>query len=456
MLKVINKIFVNFLVVFGVFLFFVFIFIPLLKAATIEEIRVKNSELPLVFKQPEIINQSLSNSINKPIFTKTLKIGSIGKEVKKLQQVLGVELSDIFNSNTEMAVKNFQLKNKLKSDGLVGLKTRTKLNSLFSGKKQVKEALSVLPNNLTISLAQDNPLAGQLLSDGVNNVAGSQSLAHILSLKLETLYSAEIVKIFSLKLRKIGNISDSEIENVYLYEQGGTRLIARGELSSGIVTFSDSKALFTVAGSKVIWAMVDLNKDALSKQAIGFSINPVIDIVSDIKDLLTGFNLVNNNPLISGNLMNIMAVSDLGRLIITSQPMDNLLESNNNELELLRLQLSVFNQDIELQSLTIHQIGDRLDKNSINFKLYDGDVAIHQTLGVLDNKGGFTFDFYKFPLIIKSDSKKNLSIRAVLGDSSNNIKLTIMKTTDIIATDANYGIGVSPDNGIIGTFSPIK
>ncbi|MBI3458834.1 peptidoglycan-binding protein, partial [Candidatus Azambacteria bacterium] len=429
-----------------IFLSFQLVFVSPLKAAMIKEIQPKNFELPSMTKQLKTTKQPL----NGLIFTKTLKIGSRNEEVKKLQQVLGVELSDTFNSETEAMVKNFQSKNKLKSDGIVGLKTRFILNSLFSGSKKVvnQRILSqdiVLPNNLTVSLAEDNPSTGSLLSDGVNNVAGSQSLAHVLSLKLETLLSAEVVKIFSLRLRKIGNISDSDIENVYLYEQGGTRMVAKGKLSSGSVVFSglESKPLLSISGSQIIWAMIDLNKDALFNQSLGFSINPALDIIGSTEGLGKSPKLISNDFLLSGNLMNIMTVSDLGRLIVTSKLIDNQLESTNNEVELLRLQLSAVNQNIKLQSLTIHQLGNLDNKDLINFKLYDGNTAVHQTLGVLDNNGGFTFDFYKFPLIIPSNSKKNLSIRAVLGDNSKNIKLIIKENTDIVATDASYNVNIS-------------
>jgi hypothetical protein len=49
-----------------------------------------------------------------------LKIGSKGREVKELQEFLGIGADGIFGSGTEASVKKWQSDNGLKSDGIVG------------------------------------------------------------------------------------------------------------------------------------------------------------------------------------------------------------------------------------------------------------------------------------------------------------------------------------------------
>ena len=49
-----------------------------------------------------------------------LKLGSKGEDVKKLQSKLGLSADGDFGKKTEEAVKNFQLKNSLTPDGIVG------------------------------------------------------------------------------------------------------------------------------------------------------------------------------------------------------------------------------------------------------------------------------------------------------------------------------------------------
>jgi putative peptidoglycan binding protein len=62
------------------------------------------------------------------VFTKTLRKGSTGLEVKMLQTRLGVKVDGQFGNITQMAVMNFQRKNGLVADGIVGPRTRAVLN----------------------------------------------------------------------------------------------------------------------------------------------------------------------------------------------------------------------------------------------------------------------------------------------------------------------------------------
>lgn len=56
-----------------------------------------------------------------------LKKGSVGTDVKHIQQKLGVAADGIFGSRTETAVKNFQKVNGLTAEGIVGKNTWAKL-----------------------------------------------------------------------------------------------------------------------------------------------------------------------------------------------------------------------------------------------------------------------------------------------------------------------------------------
>lgn len=74
------------------------------------------------------VNDLPNNYEEKPnIFTRTLKYGSRGEDVKELQKILRLNADGIFGRQTEKAVKNFQTKNGLIADGIVGQKTIAKL-----------------------------------------------------------------------------------------------------------------------------------------------------------------------------------------------------------------------------------------------------------------------------------------------------------------------------------------
>lgn len=62
-------------------------------------------------------------------FTRVLRYGSRGDDVKELQKLLKINADGIFGRQTEKAVKSFQLENGLVADGIVGQKTIAKLLS---------------------------------------------------------------------------------------------------------------------------------------------------------------------------------------------------------------------------------------------------------------------------------------------------------------------------------------
>lgn len=68
--------------------------------------------------------------VKKFVFTKTLRIGSRGLDVKMLQTKLGIMADGIFGRMTDRAVKDFQKVNGLVVDGIVGKNTNYKLNSI--------------------------------------------------------------------------------------------------------------------------------------------------------------------------------------------------------------------------------------------------------------------------------------------------------------------------------------
>lgn len=78
-----------------------------------------------------------------------LKVGSIGENVKKLQEKLGLKSDGVFGPITDSSVKKWQAANGLTSDGIVGEGTWTKM---FGSKQLITEPSTPLVSSGTLKL----------------------------------------------------------------------------------------------------------------------------------------------------------------------------------------------------------------------------------------------------------------------------------------------------------------
>lgn len=75
----------------------------------------------------------------------TIKLGSKGDTVKKLQQLLNLTVDGNFGPKTDKAVKEFQTKNKLTADGIVGVKTWKVLSTIDTESKCIDVSVIYKP-----------------------------------------------------------------------------------------------------------------------------------------------------------------------------------------------------------------------------------------------------------------------------------------------------------------------
>lgn len=107
-----------------------------------------------------------------------LRLGSEGASVRALQKALGIKVDGVFGQETRRTVINFQTKNKLTADGVVGDKTWTAMQSmgLLSGGVGT-QAASTGTVETTAAATIATVAAGLGLTDG-----GSQSVGLILAM----------------------------------------------------------------------------------------------------------------------------------------------------------------------------------------------------------------------------------------------------------------------------------
>lgn len=407
-------------------------------------------------------------------FATNLKLGSTGNDVKYLQIALNSNAatkvsesgagspgseSTYFGAKTKAAVVKFQEKYASEvltpvgltaGTGFVGAKTREKLNALIAGgvvtpPSTTTTTTTPVSAGLTVELASDTPAAGNVISDGASEAAGSQALIPALKLKFST-PAGTSAKVTTLKLKRLGISTDTDIPNVYLYD-GDTKLADLTSLTTGVVTFTNSAGLFTVSGTKVITVKFDLHKDSTAGKTIGFGVNAAADVTTDA-------SAVNGTYPVNGNIMTVAVVTDFGRLQVATTSNSTAVDPGKIGFEAFRFTLAASNQKIKIYSLTFQQLGS-INKTDIqNIALYDGSTQLGSTVASLDSDGKVKIDLSATPYTIESGVTRTLALKVdVVNGSTRTIQLSLQKVSDIVAKDGNYDVYVAADTGTIGTYT---
>lgn len=201
---------------------------------------------------------------------KYLSKGYRGEEVKKLQTMLNNDMGcnlavdGIFGSLTKTCVKNFQAKYNLAVDGIVGVNTCNKLNSLSSGAPVSSKSESSTSNTSTKNIKTVSASGYAIVTGDRVNVRKSYSI------ESEILTTVELGKKVKL-LAKSGEW--------YKVKVGNTKGYIREDLLTSdaiVVDISDQKLYFYREGkniftSKVVTGMKGVHDTPIGKYLLEIS-----------------------------------------------------------------------------------------------------------------------------------------------------------------------------------------
>jgi putative chitinase len=110
-----------------------------------------------------------------------LRVGSTGDDVKKLQELLGVDIIGKFGPKTEAAVKGWQSANGLTADGIVGDATWSKM---FASKVEIAQVAIAQPTvqNSTFNLGKLKGHVPQAVIDQIPDTAAKFGITNTLRL----------------------------------------------------------------------------------------------------------------------------------------------------------------------------------------------------------------------------------------------------------------------------------
>lgn len=154
----------------------------------------------------------------------TLKLGSKGDTVKKLQQLLNIKVDGVFGPNTEKAVREFQAKNKLTVDGIVGNNTLKALGvtGTTTDSKCIDSSVIYKPLYVHITKSVRTP---KYLA--IHFTAGSSSKPGRALSIYNTFMSRQASADFAVDDRDIVQFNP-DIENYYCWAVGDSKQSSRG------------------------------------------------------------------------------------------------------------------------------------------------------------------------------------------------------------------------------------
>jgi len=375
-------------------------------------------------------------------FSKNLKLGSTGVDVKALQVLLNKDgvtqvaatgvgsagnETTYFGAMTKAAVIKFQNKyaaevlapiGLTKGTGIVGSMSLAKLNVLSICTTTTPTG-PVVTGPVTVSLSETSPVGAAL----VNSQAGA---------KLADFKLSGNGTVTSITLKRSGFSTQDALTNVYLYD-GATRLTdgytfnANGDLVINGLSIA-------VSGSKVI----SVKADVAIAAATGNS-TIVVSLVGYTADGTVSTASVNGNlvQFVSGTLAGVTLV---GPNTVASAPTIN---AGTMNYTVWGNSLSVATRSVKLGGAIFKVIGSAPSASLVNARLFVDGVQAGSAVSV-NSLGNIAFDFSAAPVTLTTGSH-SVEVRAdVVGGSSRNFYISLASAGDLVLTDTQYaGVNVA-------------
>jgi peptidoglycan hydrolase-like protein with peptidoglycan-binding domain len=391
-------------------------------------------------------------------FTRDLKLGMSGADVKCLQALLNAQGCKVaesgagspgnettyFGPKTKAAVICFQEKYKdeiltpvglTAGTGYVGAKTRAKLNALLQAGAVVTPPAPPAPafEPMKVKVAEDTPVAANIQRGTPNNP--------VLKIVL-TGSETETVNVSGITLTQYGNAPDAAVTAVRLWDENGVQLGSDRQLIGGRAIFVLVPTLqIPVKGTRTITVTVDINSDpdvAQTLTTVQLGVNAATDI--------TGAAFTGTFP-VKGNIFTIVPAGQYGSLsaaLLGTLPSTS-VKIGQKDVVLNRFIVSAgAREDVRLTQISIENGGTSVDTDITNIRVREvggavvgGPVNLSAKKAVI-NLTGVT--------LTKGTSKRFEVIADIVSGNTRTIQL---KVTRVI------GVGDTSGISIIATGTPL-
>lgn len=369
--------------------------------------------------QAQLAGQSGGSSYN---YTRDLTVGSRGDDVTALQGVLNakghlaVAATGYFGSLTKAALAKWQASAGISpAAGYFGPKSRAAFNAMAGGGGGV----AVPPpagGGVGVSLASDSP-SGSAISGAGQIDVGKYRLSGAGT-------------ITGLTFKKVGVVSDSSINNLYLADESGAIIAQYSSLSGGVATFSGLNV--SVSGSKTLTLRMDLSTTATAGNTIAWSLETV-----------TGAS-ASGLPSKS-NTLTVTTVSnpDIASVTWDFNAVGSSVDAGTNSVLIGSASVNVSNSAVWLKSLKYTLVGSASMSDIRNLKLLVNGVQVGSTLAQASGNGNAVFDVSAANLKLSTGNTTVELYADIAGSPNRDVTVRLLRPYDIHLVDSQYNAGIS-------------
>lgn len=399
-------------------------------------------------------------------FTRSLTVGSVGDDVKALQQWLNangykVAASGVgsagnetryFGPATRAALAKYQAAAGISpAAGYFGPITRAKVAAAAPATPGTTPGttppITTVPagTDLVVSLASDTPVSRTIGSGTAFNPGAKYALTA----------GSKAVKITAITVAKSGFVTNTNLNGLDIVDSKGVR---HGNVVTGVN--ADNTVLITMATDPIMVAAgsteyITIRFNLLSGNYTGtaaFGLNSVSAITADTSAISGAFPL-------SGATMNIvnggssLASTTLDVLTSTGSSSLNVDPNSLQEITRFRIQETSSNEGAYLHKLSLYNYGNAGDKDykDVTLEAQDGTV-----LATAQPSGQYVNFSLATPYFIDKGLTKDFVVKAKLIDgTTKTLQLVVYNNYDIDLRGAATSVSVIPGAGTNDTSFPI-
>ncbi len=324
----------------------------------------------------------------------------------------------------------------------------TALESVLSNRTQdgaITTPGPVVGGNLSVTLAADNPAAG--------NIADGSAYNSVLKLNLSASAATQVT---GLTLTKTGLISNTNISGVSVWDSQGNR---KGDVMTSLtsdnkvtVSFGSMPLLVGAGSSESLTVKVNI-APAANSGLVGFSVAAAADVVSN-GTVAGSFPIVGNQMAIIDGNASLASTTISGQSVGGSATQPASTASGNLNIGDLQKEIAKFrfteqtgNEDVSISRLTFYVAGTIQDSDLANWSVYAPSGEKLGMTAAMSNR--YVTVNFTTPYVVPKSTSRDLTVKVdVVNGSTRNFNVHIQSDYDVLMKGVTTGFYILP-----GSFS---